>query len=124
VLIMSLRSGAGIDGLQEVVNTLVFGELDWSPAVHKQAMGRPGRPGQTKPVRAYFCTTDEGSDPIMLETLDVKRMQSVGLIEGRGDPAAQAVPEAMTAERYEQIRRLASRFVEQADRGLTARRTA
>jgi hypothetical protein len=124
VLIMSLRSGAGIDGLQEVVNTLVFGELDWSPAVHKQAMGRPGRPGQTKPVRAYFCTTDEGSDPIMLETLDVKRMQSVGLIEGRGDLAAQAVPEAMTAARYEQIRRLASRFLEGADRGLTARRSA
>jgi hypothetical protein len=75
-------------------------------------------------VRAYFCTTDEGSDPIMLETLDVKRMQSVGLIEGRGDLAAQAVPEAMTAARYEQIRRLASRFLEGADRGLTARRSA
>lgn len=36
---------------------------------------------------AYFCTTDEGSDPIMLETLDIKRMQSVGLIEGRRDAA-------------------------------------
>ena len=60
----------------------------------------------------------------MLETLDVKSMQSVGLIEGRGDSAAQTVPEAMTPERYEQIRRLASRFLERADRGLTARRSA
>ncbi|MCC5582251.1 DEAD/DEAH box helicase, partial [Microtetraspora sp. AC03309] len=102
VLIMSLRSGAGIDGLQEVVNTLVFGELDWSPAVHKQAMGRPGRPGQTKPVRAYFCTTDYGSDPILLETLDVKSMQADGLITGTGDGVAKSVPQGMTPERYEQ----------------------
>lgn len=96
VLIMSLRSGAGIDGLQEVVNTLVFGELDWSPAVHKQAMGRPGRPGQTKPVRAYFCTTDYGSDPVLLETLDVKSMQADGLITGAGDGVAKSVPQGMT----------------------------
>jgi hypothetical protein len=124
VLIMSLRSGAGLNGLQEVVNTLVFGELDWSPAVHKQAMGRPGRPGQTKPVRAYFCTTDVGSDPVMLETLDVKSMQADLLIQGPGDGVAQLPPEAMTPERYAQIRRLAARFLERADRGLTARRRA
>jgi hypothetical protein len=102
----------------------VFGELDWSPAVHKQAMGRPGRPGQTKPVRAYFCTTDEGSDPVMLETLDVKSMQADLLIQGAGDGVAQLPPEAISPERYEQIRRLAARFMERADRGLTARRSA
>jgi hypothetical protein len=124
VLIMSLRSGAGIDGLQKVVNTLVFGELDWSPAVHKQAMGRPGRPGQTKPVRAYFCTTDYGSDPVMLETLDIKSLQADALINGVGDGVAKAPPEGMTPERYEQIRRLAAHVVEQTDRSMAARRTA
>ncbi|MFV8227485.1 SNF2-related protein [Mycolicibacterium fortuitum] len=124
VLIMSLRAGAGIDGLQEVVNTLVFGELDWSPAVHKQAMGRPGRPGQTKPVRAYFCTTDYGSDPILLETLDVKSMQADGLITGAGDGVAKSVPQGMTPERYEQIKRLAAHFLERADRPMAVRRTA
>lgn len=124
VLIMSLRAGAGIDGLQEVVNTLVFGELDWSPAVHKQAMGRPGRPGQTKPVRAYFCTTDYGSDPILLETLDVKSMQADGLITGTGDGVAKSVPQGMTPERYEQIKRLAAHFLERADRPMAVRRTA
>ena len=36
VLMMSLRSGAGLDGLQEVSHTAVFGELDWSPGVHRQ----------------------------------------------------------------------------------------
>jgi hypothetical protein len=38
VLIMSLRSGAGLDGLQDVCNTIVFGELDWSPGVHEQCL--------------------------------------------------------------------------------------
>lgn len=38
VLIMSLRSGLGIDGLQTVSRTCVFGELDWSPGVHDQCL--------------------------------------------------------------------------------------
>ncbi|OCB20042.1 MULTISPECIES: DEAD/DEAH box helicase [Mycobacterium] len=124
VLIMSLRSGAGIDGLQEVVNTLVFGELDWSPGVHKQAMGRPGRPGQTKPVRAYFATTDFGSDPVMLETLDIKTLQADALITGSGDGVGKPAPDRMTPERYAQIRRLAAHVVEQADQSPAVRRTA
>lgn len=36
VLIMSLRSGAGIDGLQDCCSVVVFGELDWSPGIHQQ----------------------------------------------------------------------------------------
>jgi hypothetical protein len=39
VLVMSLRSGAGLDGLQEVCNVGVFGELDWSPEQHRQCIG-------------------------------------------------------------------------------------
>lgn len=81
ILVMSLRSGAGIDGLQEVASTLVFGELDWSPGVHRQAIGRLGRPGQTRGVLAYFCTTDEGADPVMLDTLNIKSMEADRLIE-------------------------------------------
>nr|WP_241479816.1 DEAD/DEAH box helicase [Mycolicibacterium neoaurum] len=122
VLVLSLRSGAGIDGLQEVVNPAVFGELDCSPAVHKQAMGRARPRGQTKTVRAYFCTTDDGSDPAMLETLDIKDMQAHGLIEGGDAGAVAAAPKQMTPERYEQIRRMAARFLAQSDRA--ARRTA
>lgn len=38
VLIMSLRSGAGLDGLQDVCSVGVFGELDWSPAMHDQCL--------------------------------------------------------------------------------------
>lgn len=46
VLIMSLRSGAGVDGLQGMCRTVVFGELDWSPGVHEQCVGRVHRDGQ------------------------------------------------------------------------------
>ena len=105
-------------------STLVLGELDWSPGPHKQAIGRARRPGQTKRVRSYFSTTDHGSDPAMLETLDVKSRQSQGLIEGGADGAAQPPPEQMTPERCTQIKQLASRVVAQADRGLTATRIA
>ncbi|MUL61211.1 helicase SNF2 [Mycobacterium sp. CBMA 213] len=81
VLIMSLRSGAGLDGLQDVASTLVFGELDWSPGVHRQAIGRLGRPGQTRSVLAYFCVSNDGSDPIILDTLNIKKMEADQLIE-------------------------------------------
>lgn len=76
VLIMSLRSGAGVDGLQHVSSTLAFGELDWSPGVHRQCIGRLNRDGQTNTVRAYFLTSAEGSDPVMLDTLNIKAMES------------------------------------------------
>ncbi len=38
LLILSLRSGAGLDGLQARSHTAVFGELDWSPKVHEQCL--------------------------------------------------------------------------------------
>ena len=95
VLIMSLRSGAGLDGLQDVCSTLVFGELDWSPGVHRQAIGRLGRPGQKDGVLAYFCVTKDGSDPVILDTLNIKSMESDKLIEpdthnGTAEPVEQS----------------------------------
>lgn len=77
ILMLSLRSGAGLDGLQHVpAQTVVFGELDWSPGVHKQVIGRLHRPGQDRPVAAYFCVADWGADPFMMDLLDTKRIQA------------------------------------------------
>lgn len=84
ILIMSLRSGAGVDGLQKVCSVPVFGELDWSPEVHEQAIGRFRRDGMDEPVVAYFLTADEGSDPAILETLQIKRNQSEPIISNEG----------------------------------------
>lgn len=85
VLIMSLRAGAGIDGLQKVCKTVVFGELDWSPAVHEQATGRIHRDGQEGAVFAYFLMADSGSDPVIADVLGVKRSQLEGLRDPNSD---------------------------------------
>jgi hypothetical protein len=84
VLLMSLRSGAGLDGLQEFCKVGVFGELDWSPMVHHQAIGRLARDGQADPVVAYYMLSDHGADPPMAEVLDVKRQQSEPLMNPDG----------------------------------------
>lgn len=86
VFILSLRSGTGLDGLQRVCNTVVFGELDWSPHVMDQVLGRLDRDGQTKHVRAFYLTVNDGSDPIMMSILNVKRSQHDGIIEGQEIP--------------------------------------
>lgn len=119
VLIMSLRSGAGIDGLQEVCSTIVFGELDWSPGVHRQAIGRLGRPGQTRPVIAYFCNAEEGSDPVMLDTINIKSMEADRLIEPENANAT-AEPDVSP----DRIKRLAASMLDRAGVDITERRSA
>jgi len=75
LLIMSLRSGAGVDGLQGFCSTGVFGELDWAHGVQEQCMGRFHRDGQEEPCFAYFLMSETGTDPIMAEILGLKREQ-------------------------------------------------
>lgn len=79
VFIMSLRSGAGVDGLQGCCQVAVFGELDWSPGVHEQCAGRLHRDGQQLPCVAYFMVASDGADPIMVDVLGVKREQIDGV---------------------------------------------
>jgi hypothetical protein len=75
LLIMSLASGAGLDGLQHRGNVVVFGELDHSPEKHRQCIGRVDRDGQTKRVDAFFVTCNDGSDPPMIAKLaEIKNM--------------------------------------------------
>ncbi len=85
VLVMSLRSGAGLDGLQGVCDTGVFGELDWSPGVHDQCGGRIHRDGQQNPTFLYFLIAEEGSDPIVSDVLGLKKAQSDGVMGERSD---------------------------------------
>jgi SNF2 family DNA or RNA helicase len=81
VLIMSLRAGAGLDGLQGVCRNVVFGELDWSPMVHEQAIGRVHRDGQAEQVMAYFLVAEAGSDPIVADVLGLKKSQIRGILD-------------------------------------------
>lgn len=81
LMIISLRSGSGLDGLQRRCSTVVFGELDWSPLVHRQVIGRLRRPGQDRQVDAIYLWTNGGSDPLMIETNGVKAAQARGIVD-------------------------------------------
>ncbi|MET1174562.1 SNF2-related protein [Paenibacillus amylolyticus] len=105
ILIMSLRSGAGIDGLQYRCSTVIAGELDWSPKVHEQVIGRVNREGQVENITAIYLNTDEGSDPPMVEILGIKASQSLGIM----DPGKQL--EAKHSDKSH-IKALAQRFID------------
>lgn len=108
VMLMSLRAGQGVDGLQKVCRTVVFAELDWSPGVMDQCIGRVFRDGQTDPVTAFFCVTERGSDPTVAETLGLKTAQ----VEGLRDPEGALLEELQTDAG--RIRRLAEKYLEKA----------
>ncbi|WP_167553462.1 DEAD/DEAH box helicase [Paracoccus yeei] len=91
ILIMSLRSGSGLDGLQQVIAHAVIGELDWSPQVHRQFIGRIRRDGQQRQVTAHYLHVDGGSDPVILPTLGLKASQSHGILNPYGG-ATEATP--------------------------------
>lgn len=86
LLIMSLRSGAGIDGLQHHCSTVVFGEFDWSPKVQEQCIGRVDRDGQTEPVFSFYMATDYGADPLMIDALGLKSSQARGITDPTAGP--------------------------------------
>lgn len=85
VLIVSLRSGSGLDGLQHICKTIVFGELDWSPGVMNQCEGRVYRDGQENPVVAYYLIASAGADPSIVDVLGLKKQQLVGVIDPNKD---------------------------------------
>lgn len=106
VMLLSLRSGEGLDGLQQACSTVVFAELDWSYAVHEQFTGRIARDGQESPVVAYYLLSEEGSDPFVMDRLGLKRQQSEHLVN----------PEKEDLERLQidpdHIKKLAAEYLE------------
>lgn len=111
VLVMSLRSGAGLDGLQDSSHIAVFGELDWSPTMHEQCIGRLRRDGMKdeEPVVAYFLVSENGSDPMIADTLNIKRGQSEPFINPEADLLEVADQNAVGKGR-----RMAEAFLERA----------
>lgn len=116
VLVMSLRAGAGIDGLQHVCKTVVIGELDWSPGVTEQCIGRIYRDGQPDPVIVYILVADSGSDPVIVDVLDLKAAQ----VDGIRTPKEEDEVLANLEVDGERIKRLAESVL--AGRGAKAQR--
>ncbi len=78
ICIISLRAGAGLN-LQKA-NCVVFGELDWSPAVHSQCEDRAHRIGQEDSILCYYLVAEEGTDETIQEFLGLKVSQFVGIM--------------------------------------------
>lgn len=105
LMIISLRSGIGLDGLQHKCKTVVFGELDFSPQVHHQVIGRLDREFQKEQVTAIYLVSDYGSDPVIIDLLGLKSSQSHNII----DPLL-AVPNQHSDE--SRIKLMAQRYLE------------
>jgi superfamily II DNA or RNA helicase len=107
VLIMSLRSGSGVDGIQVKCRTCVFGELDWSPGVHEQCIGRLNRDGTAGGVTSFFLVADGGSDPVVAEVLGLKTAQLKGTIDPQN---TESVVEKQTD--MARVKRMATEYLE------------
>jgi len=110
VMIMSNRAGAGTDGLQNICHVGVNGELDWSPGVHEQNIGRIWRAGQKEPVLFYRLISEHGSDPIIADILGIKRNQ----VEGIKNPNGPML-EKLQAD-PEHIKKLAQNYLDRGKR--------
>lgn len=104
VMLLGLRSGsAGLDGLQHWSSTIIFGELDYTAAMHRQAEGRLRRNDQKNPVIAYYALADFGWDPIAIDIVGAKQAQFDGIFDpsGRQDAAeTDATRSASLAKAY------------------------
>ncbi len=89
---VSLRAASGIN-LQRA-SCVVFGELDWSPAVHSQAEDRAHRIGQRDSLLCYYLVSPGGSDSVIQEALGLKVSQFLGLM---GEAPVSALEEAASA---------------------------
>lgn len=106
LLCISLRSASGLN-LQRA-SCVVFGELDWSPAVHSQAEDRAHRIGQQDSLLCYYLVSPRGSDRDMQDALGLKVSQFVSLM-GDETPSQQDTLLQQSFAR-ERIRRLVERL--------------
>ena len=108
---ISLRAASGLN-LQRA-SCVVFGELDWSPAVHSQAEDRAHRMGQTDSILCYYLVTEGGSDQEMQDALGLKVSQFVGLMGDKPESGQDTFLSAQEARKHAE--RLVMRLVNGAE---------
>lgn len=107
---ISLRAASGLN-LQRAT-CVVFGELDWSPAVHSQAEDRAHRMGQTDSILCYYLVSKGGSDQDMQDALGLKVSQFVALMGDAPQEASQRLADTQDARRY--VEQLVQRLLQEA----------
>ena len=95
---VSLRAASGLN-LQRA-SCVVFGELDWSPAVHSQAEDRAHRIGQKDSLLCYYLVSPRGSDADIQEALGLKVSQFLGLMGESAQSPALMQADADFARKY------------------------
>ncbi len=106
---ISLRAASGLN-LQRAT-CVVFGELDWSPAVHSQAEDRAHRMGQTDSILCYYLVSQGGSDQDIQDALGLKVSQFVALMGDQPKEQAVLSEDAQFASQYAE--RLVQRLLEE-----------
>lgn len=104
---VSLRAASGLN-LQRAT-CVVFGELDWSPAVHSQAEDRAHRIGQKDSLLCYYLVSPEGSDADIQDALGLKVSQFMGLMGEKPSTLSEAGMDAHYAKRH--VERLLARWL-------------
>ncbi len=107
---ISLRAAAGLN-LQRAT-CVVFGELDWSPAVHSQAEDRAHRMGQQDSILCYYLVSQGGSDQDMQDALGLKVSQFVALMGDEPRSQESIFTDAQYVRQYTE--RLVQRLMEEA----------
>lgn len=108
---ISLRAASGLN-LQRA-SCVVFGELDWSPAIHSQAEDRAHRIGQADSLLCYYLVSPEGSDADIQSALGLKVSQFLGLMGDAPESSEHARQDAHFARSH--VEALVSRWAAQLD---------
>ena len=108
---ISLRAASGLN-LQRAT-CVVFGELDWSPAVHSQAEDRAHRIGQKDSLLCYYLVSPRGSDRDIQEALGLKVSQFLSLMGDKPETEEQRLMDASIARRH--VEKLAMRLGAERD---------
>lgn len=81
LLVHPASAAHGIDGLQEVCNTLVIYSLPWSLEQYLQLVARLQRTGQSRPVTVHYLLMEDTVDVQVLDALAEKRDVQDALLE-------------------------------------------
>jgi SWI/SNF-related matrix-associated actin-dependent regulator 1 of chromatin subfamily A len=100
---LSLRTAAGLDGLQGRGTCVVFAELDWSPAVHAQCEDRLHRIGVgdgLESILCYYLVASTGIDEVMQDALGLKVGQFTGIMGDKAEGEAERAEAERAAARH------------------------
>jgi hypothetical protein len=120
---LSLRTVAGLDGLQGRGTCVVFPELDWSPAVHSQCEDRLHRMGfdlGKESLLCYYMVNQTEIDQEQLSKLGLKTSQFIGIMSDPVHTAEDADLDAAGAHKHLMtiIDRLKQHSVKESDKSL------